>query len=970
MVVLLLWVNTWAGISAGQKIGIDFGPTVTDNWNNVPGNGITEDGDVVDTSGAVLSGISITVADGGFFNNDGADNWMGLGTNGGSAPAEFADSVTTDIAGRGGTPDPFLITVAGLNDSLVYDVVAVCTSIPPYANEETLTINGNVSQSVTRSDTRDNGVFHYLPEVSTDGSGNLALAFTNDPQNNPIVCGILITAIGRGGAGGPTPQNDAQDVLRDTDLTWIPGLFAGTHNIYFGDDLDTVAGATVPTVAGSDVNSFDPGRLEFGKTYYWRVDEVNATPDKTVYAGDVWSFTAEPYSIQVPSDGMTVTASSSSNEFSTPEKTIDGSGLDANDRHGISPETMWFTAAVDLDPWIQYEFDTVTKLDVMTVWNSNGAAESAIGWGVKDVEIATSVDGETWDVLAEANQFSRAPGLPTYDQYDTIDFGGAAAKYVRLNIQSNWGGILMSYGLSEVQFFSIPAAARTPDPASGTGDVLPNAVVTWRSGREAAQHTIYVGTDPNEVANGSATSVQSSVNSLDLSTLALQLGLTYYWRVDEVNEAEATSVWAGPVWDLSTAASLVVDDFESYGNISPNRPFQTWLDGFGYSADEFYPVAYGGNGTGAGIGHDIWSLGSPNFDGSIMETGSTIPGSSQSLPFNYTNTGGVASETQREFAVPQDWTVGQVQTLSIAFRGQGGNTGSLYAKINSTKVVYPRDAANLALNQWQAWNIDLASVGANLESVTTLAIGVEGNGAEGMLLIDDIALHPEAGEMINPILPDNGDPNLVVYYGLDDNADDSTGKYPGTAAGGVTYAQGVSGQAASLNGIDALVDAGDVPVGTGQITVSFWMQPRGIITNWAGIVSKWTLDNTANTFWVGQHANDGWLRFGIYPNGPTAETALDSGQAILTDGQWTHVVCTYDGDIQKIYANGIQVNVSPSRNSMPLVDRGGNLRLGIVATSNWFDGLIDEVRIYDRAVSEGEALGLAGVTTPVDKPLQ
>ena len=55
---------------------------------------------------------------------------------------------------------------------------------------------------------------------------------------------------------------------------------------------------------------------------------------------------------------------------------------------------------------------------------------------------------------------------------------------------------------------------------------------------------------------------------------------------------------------------------------------------------------------------------------------------------------------------------------------------------------------------------------------------------------------------------------------------------------------------------------------------------------------------------------------------------------------------------------------------MPLVDRGCNLRLGIVSTSNWLDGLIDEVRIYNRAVSDGEALGLAGVTKPIDKPLQ
>ena len=63
----------------------------------------------------------------------------------------------------------------------------------------------------------------------------------------------------------------------------------------------------------------------------------------------------------------------------------------------------------------------------MKIWNANSAAESAIGWGVKEVEIAYSVDGETWDVLADANQFSRGPGLATYDQYDAIDFGGAAA---------------------------------------------------------------------------------------------------------------------------------------------------------------------------------------------------------------------------------------------------------------------------------------------------------------------------------------------------------------------------------------------------------------------------------------------------------------------------------------------------------------------------------------------------------------
>ncbi|NQV35678.1 MAG: discoidin domain-containing protein, partial [Phycisphaeraceae bacterium] len=536
------------------------------------------------------------------------------------------------------------------------------------------------------------------------------------------------------------PEDEAVDVIRDVVLSWSPGKFAGTHNVYFGESFDDVNSATVPTSSGQDANAVDVGRLEFDKTYFWRVDEVNATPDKTVFQGDIWSFQAEPYAIQIPGSSMVVTASSSANEFSLPDKTIDGSGLGANGAHSIASDAMWFTASVDLDPWIQYEFDAVQKLETMRVWNSNSAAEIAIGWGVKDVEVVYSVDGENWDVLVDVSQLSRAPGSPTYNQYDVIDFGGVPAKVVRLNIASNWGGILMSYGLSEVQFDMIPAAARTPDPADSATDVLPYATVSWRAGREAGQHTIYVGADENEVADGSASSLTSSTNSVDLSSLDLAMGATYYWRVDEVNEAEATPVWAGPVWNFTTPSALIVDDFESYSNLSPNRPFQAWLDGFGYSSDEFFPTAFGGNGTGAGIGHDIWSLSSPQYDGDIMETTNTIAGSGQSMPFYFGNTGGTVSETQHTFAVPQDWTVGAATTLSIAFRGTTGNTGSLYVKINGTKVTFDGNASSISRPVWVMWPIDLTALGVNLSNITDMAIGVDGGGASGMVLIDDITL--------------------------------------------------------------------------------------------------------------------------------------------------------------------------------------------------------------------------------------
>jgi hypothetical protein len=126
-----------------------------------------------------------------------------------------------------------------------------------------------------------------------------------------------------------------------------------------------------------------------------------------------------------------------------------------------------------------------------------------------------------------------------------------------------------------------------------------------------------------------------------------------------------------------------------------------------------------------------------------METSSTIAGSSQSMPLYYSNIGGTPSETQHTFAVPQNWTVGGVTTLSVAFRGTAGNTGSLYIKINNTKVTFDGSPSSLSRPVWVIWPIDLAATGINLSSVTTMAIGVDGSNASGMVLIDDIKLHPE-----------------------------------------------------------------------------------------------------------------------------------------------------------------------------------------------------------------------------------
>ena len=188
----------------------------------------------------------------------------------------------------------------------------------------------------------------------------------------------------------------------------------------------------------------------------------------------------------------------------------------------------------------------------MTVWNSNSAAESAIGWGVKDVEIQYSSDGENWDVLEGATQFSRAPGSPTYNQYDEINFQGAAAQYVRLNIQGNWGGILMAYGLSEVRFYTTPIYARNPLPTVGSTTDSTDVVLNWVPGRVATSHDVLFSENLEAIEDGSALITNTTAPWLDLSDLDLTPSTTYYWQVNEVNDLADHPVYEGTVWHFTT----------------------------------------------------------------------------------------------------------------------------------------------------------------------------------------------------------------------------------------------------------------------------------------------------------------------------------------------------------------------------------------------------------------------------------
>jgi len=514
--------------------------------------------------------------------------------------------------------------------------------------------------------------------LNSDTNGFVAFLFAPDEAGNAILRTVemgedggsrLEGVLARGvQAYNESPRNDAVDVFRDTDFAWSPGSYDGRHDVYLGtlyddvNDADRDSHANVVLSQNLNLAEFDPGRLDMDQTYYWRVDEVN-TADGAIAKGQVWHFTVEPPSYLIAAEKIDVSASSRSEEA---QRTIDGSGL-AEGLHDSNPANMWLSAADDPAPWLLYAFDRPRQLDKILIWNLNQSPNG----GVKDAIIETSLDGTAWTAPPGAIQMPAAPGTDNYGPGQTITLGAVTANFVRISLVSTWDGDASQNGLSEVQFYDIPLMARIPQPVDAGTNIDPTAPLAWRPGRQADQHMVYIDTDPNALANGTAPMVRVDNRQIDGTALGLQLNQTYYWRVDEVNDAEVPAVWEGDVWSFSTFESFNVDNFESYSNEAKTlqRPFQTWIDGWGYTNPE---PGQAGNGTGATVGHDIFSADSPYYEGLLMETVSVNSGS-QSLPLYYDNTGAdgkaTYSQIDRTWSESQNWDQSGVNTLALHVRG-------------------------------------------------------------------------------------------------------------------------------------------------------------------------------------------------------------------------------------------------------------------------------------------------------------
>jgi len=184
----------------------------------------------------------------------------------------------------------------------------------------------------------------------------------------------------------------------------------------------------------------------------------------------------------------------------------------------------------------------------------------------------------------------------------------------------------------------------------------------------------------------------------------------------------------------------------------------------------------------------------------------------------------------------------------------------------------------------------------------------------------------------------------------------------GTVSGIATstfYTRGKIGQAVRFDGVDDYVDTGD-PVsadGISEITVSAWFKSAVADTGRQYIVSK---EKGGFAGWSFRRESTEVFTFNIFNANPT----VTASSATFRDTLWHHVVATYNGAAIQIYVDGIASGSSAAQTG-DLSATTRNLCIGIgdnlttcSGGSNPANALIDDVRIYNRALSASEILQL------------
>jgi hypothetical protein len=554
--------------------------------------------------------------------------------------------------------------------------------------------------------------------------------------------------------------------------------------------------------------------------------------------------------------------------------------------------------------------------------------------------------------------------------------------------------------------------AAYPNPLSGAAGIGRDAQLCWTPGCSARGHRIYFSAVESEVRSGSPKALYP-LQPHDANTFQppeLELGRTYYWRVDEAGQADANEIYPGDVWSFTVSDHLVVDDFGSYVDGSPIE--EAWR-----------PIGWAG----------VW----------LDQALSCVCQNSMVLDYYYAYSS--QSGVLHIFDKPQDWRRGGIRVLQLTLHDgpSGLGDGQLYVVLtdgrNAQLVPYsgPADPNG----DWDTWRINLDDFnGVDLTQVRAMAIGVRpvllqsDESHEGSVSITDISLYPELclgarsdavrRSGVEGVSPSNrgleardtpshaltgtlrtaadlngdcgvdyrdvqrmaadwlttrvhtypvAEPNEpVLRYTFDGHTNDSAGTRHGQGQGRLSYAPGVHGQAIHFaNADDAVIvpDAANLFAGmTGAVTIAFWqygddsshLNDTICCSNY-----EYGESNPAISINLGCWNDPGRYRWDCgYPWSLDNRVAGIHRDRREWTGRWNHWVFTKDiatGRMQ-IYLNGALYDERYGTDS-PITGIT-SFEIG----SGWYgryDGLIDDFEIYDYALSPAEVAWLASDGTGV-----
>ena len=513
-------------------------------------------------------------------------------------------------------------------------------------------------------------------------------------------------------AYNPNPPDGAEFINPDTILSWTAGFEAKIHTVFFGDNFDDVSNTTEGMSPGTF--TYDPGTLEYDKSYYWRIDEFDGS---TTYKGNIWSFKTLP-DIPISDPNLVCWWKLDEGQGTT---VVDWSGHknDGTLINGPKWVTGYDEGALELDGSDDYiNFSNTSNLP------AGNSARSMCGWAKTDTVAA----GWRWTAAYGSPGTSQAMFIGmngdalygggygddvfingfwevdvwhhiclTYDgttarlYADGIEVAAEAKSWdlvlsrAHIGRQVNdavefWDGLVDDVRIYDRVLTSeeIKQAMRgdttlawDPSPADGSiPDIHVAASLSWSSGDKAIEHDVYFGTDADAVADADTSTDgvyrgRQSAASYNPPEGVEWGGGPYYWRIDEYNSDGTVS--SGRVWSFMVADYLIVEDFESYNAEEPI--WEPWPDGLGYGAPGT-PGYIPGNGTGSTVGDDT--------TGSYTEE-SIVHSGAQSMPYWYDNNKqGFAnySEAVKTLSASHDWTEEGVKELSLWFRGYAASVGS------------------------------------------------------------------------------------------------------------------------------------------------------------------------------------------------------------------------------------------------------------------------------------------------------